>query len=70
MERYMVQVQILGYQFIGFLAEAFGLPPDALACFYEPDVCMQHRSKVGVILLIFNACISYHIYTDCQVSSP
>jgi isopenicillin N synthase-like dioxygenase len=46
MERYMVQVQILGYQFIGFLAEAFGLPPDALACFYEPDVCMQHRSKI------------------------
>jgi len=46
LERYMAQVQALGYQFIGLLAEAFGLPSDALACFYDSDACMQHRSKI------------------------
>ena len=58
MERYLAQIQALGYKFIGFLAEAFGLPLDALSCFYDSDDRMQHRSKVGIlhsiILFIFH----------------
>jgi len=50
MERYLAQIQALGYEFIGFLAEAFGLPSDALACFYDEDDYMQHRGKVGIVL--------------------
>jgi len=46
MERYLAQVQALGYKFIGLLAEAFGLPSDALARFYDSDDLMQHRNKI------------------------
>ncbi|KAF7981354.1 hypothetical protein HWV62_33811 [Athelia sp. TMB] len=46
MERYLAQVQALGYKFIEFLAEAFGLSHDALSQFYNSDKLMQHRAKV------------------------
>ena len=47
MERYLLQIQALGYKFIGLLAEAFGLPSDAISRFYDTDELMQHRGKVG-----------------------
>ena len=53
MEGYLAQIQALGYKFIGLLAEAFGLPSDALARFYDSDDLMQHRGKVWVIFPIF-----------------
>lgn len=46
METYLQQVQALSYQFISLLAEAFGLPSDALNKFYDADKFMQHRGKV------------------------
>lgn len=46
MERYLGQVQALGYAFIELLAEAFGLSHNALSQFYDSDALMQHRSKV------------------------
>ncbi|KAF7973261.1 hypothetical protein HWV62_38745 [Athelia sp. TMB] len=46
MERYLAQVQALGYKFIELLAEAFGLPHDALSQFYDSDELMQHRAKI------------------------
>ncbi|KAJ7762658.1 hypothetical protein B0H16DRAFT_1368907 [Mycena metata] len=46
MERYLLDVQKLSYEFIGFLAEAFGLPATALAQFYDRDEFMQHRGKI------------------------
>jgi len=46
MEKYLSQVQALGYKFIGLLAEAFGLSSDALVRFYDSDELMQHRSKI------------------------
>ncbi|KAG2074738.1 Clavaminate synthase-like protein [Suillus decipiens] len=46
MEKYLQQVQALSYQFISLLAEAFGLPSDALKKFYDTDELMQHRGKV------------------------
>lgn len=46
MEIYLQQVQALSYQFISLLAEAFGLPSDALNKFYDTDELMQHRGKV------------------------
>ncbi|KAG2342825.1 Clavaminate synthase-like protein [Suillus weaverae] len=46
MEIYLQQVQALSYQFISLLAEAFGLPSDALNKFYDIDELMQHRGKV------------------------
>ncbi|KAH7923163.1 Clavaminate synthase-like protein [Leucogyrophana mollusca] len=46
MEKYLAQVQALSYQFISLLAEAFGLPADALNKFYDTDELMQHRGKV------------------------
>ena len=49
MERYLAQVQALGYKFIGLLAETFGLPSDALVRFYDSDELMQHRSKVSAV---------------------
>lgn len=45
MEDYLLQVQALSYHFISLLAEAFGLPSDALAKFYDSAECMQHRGK-------------------------
>jgi len=55
MERYLAQIQALGYKFIGFLAEAFGLPLDALSCFYDSDDRMQHRSKIVMYPPLGNA---------------
>ena len=46
MEHYLSQVQNLSYEFISLLAEAFGLPPDGLAHFYDTDDLMQHRAKI------------------------
>ncbi|KAJ7090785.1 hypothetical protein B0H15DRAFT_778937 [Mycena belliarum] len=46
MERYLLQVQKLSYDFVGLLAEAFGLPSDALAQFYDRPEFMQHRGKI------------------------
>ena len=46
MERYLNQVQDLSYKFSSLLAEAFGLPPNGLAHFYDTDELMQHRSKI------------------------
>ncbi|KAJ6573393.1 hypothetical protein DFH09DRAFT_1151730 [Mycena vulgaris] len=46
MERYLLDVQALSYAFISLLAEAFGLPPDALSQFYDTDELMQHRGKI------------------------
>lgn len=48
METYLQQVQALSYQFISLLAEAFGLPSDALNKFYDADKFMQHRGKVNI----------------------
>lgn len=46
MEAYLAHVQQLSYRFISLLAEAFGLPSDALDKFYDTDELMQHRGKV------------------------
>ncbi|KAF8157427.1 hypothetical protein K438DRAFT_1861527 [Mycena galopus ATCC 62051] len=46
MERYLLEVQDLSYEFIGLLAEAFGLPSDSLKQFYDRDELMQHRGKI------------------------
>ncbi|KAI9571180.1 hypothetical protein HD554DRAFT_2239784 [Boletus coccyginus] len=46
METYLAHVQQLSYRFISLLAEAFGLPSDALSKFYDRDELMQHRGKV------------------------
>ncbi|KAK7001541.1 Clavaminate synthase-like protein [Favolaschia claudopus] len=46
MERYLLDVQQLSYDFIGLLAEAFGLPPEALKQYYDTDERMQHRGKI------------------------
>lgn len=45
MENYLMQIQALCYNFIPLLAEALGLPSDALAKFYDSDDLMQHRGK-------------------------
>jgi hypothetical protein len=42
MEKYLSQVQALGYKFIELLA---------LARFYDSDELMQHRGKVGLLPL-------------------
>ncbi|KAG6860048.1 hypothetical protein C0995_016504 [Termitomyces sp. Mi166 len=54
LERYFEQVQELGYTFISLLAEAFGLPPDALNHFYDTPEKMQHRGKI----------VKYPVVTD------
>ncbi|KAJ7457815.1 hypothetical protein FB451DRAFT_1341880 [Mycena latifolia] len=46
MERYLLQVQTLSYDFVRLLAEALDLPSDALSVFYESEEFMQHRSKI------------------------
>ena len=53
----MAQIQALGYRFIALLAEAFGLPSDALARFYDSNELMQHRAKVRIMSLILAACM-------------
>jgi len=50
METYFKQVQVLSYQFISLLAEAFALPSDALNKFYDTDELMQHRGKAKVTI--------------------
>jgi isopenicillin N synthase-like dioxygenase len=50
MEKYLSQIQALGGHFIELLAEAFGLPSNALARFYDSDDRMQHRAKVAIVL--------------------
>jgi len=46
MESYLEQVQALSYKLSSLLAEAFGLPANGLAHFYESDELMQHRAKI------------------------
>jgi hypothetical protein len=46
LEEYFAQVQQLSYNFSSLLAEAFGLPSDALRKFYGTDPNMQHRGKI------------------------
>jgi isopenicillin N synthase-like dioxygenase len=46
MEKYLLEVQELSYEFIGLLAEAFGLPADTLKQFYDTAELMQHRGKI------------------------
>ncbi|KAG6876712.1 hypothetical protein C0992_012050 [Termitomyces sp. T32_za158] len=54
LERYFEQVQELSYMFISLLAEAFGLPPNALKHFYDTPEKMQHRGKI----------VQYPVVTD------
>ena len=44
--RYLAQVEQLSYEFIGLLAEAFGLPRSIMRGFYETDGPTPHRAKV------------------------
>ncbi|KAI9571181.1 hypothetical protein HD554DRAFT_2312453 [Boletus coccyginus] len=46
METYLEHVQQLTYRFISLLAEALGLPSDALDKFYDREELMQHRTQV------------------------
>lgn len=46
MERYLDQVEALGYAFCGLIAEAFGLGPDGLSPFFDAPELMQHRAKI------------------------
>ncbi|KAG5734874.1 putative iron/ascorbate oxidoreductase [Termitomyces sp. T112] len=54
LEGYFEQVQELSYAFISLLAEAFGLPTNALRHFYDTPEKMQHRGKI----------VQYPIITD------
>ena len=44
--RYLAQCEELGHQFMGLIAEAFGLEKDAFGIFFHPEV--QPRSKVRI----------------------
>ena len=46
MERYLDQVEALGYTFCSLIAEAFGLGPDGLSQFFDAPELMQHRAKI------------------------
>lgn len=46
MERYLEEVEELGYKMSSLIAEAFGLGPNGLAHFYDADPLMQHRGKI------------------------
>jgi hypothetical protein len=46
MTQYLDQVTQLSDEFSSLVAEALGLPPDALARFYDKPEYMQHRLKV------------------------
>ncbi|TFK44049.1 iron/ascorbate oxidoreductase [Crucibulum laeve] len=46
MERYLDQVDALGYEFSSLVAEALGLPADGLSHFYDVPELMQHRAKI------------------------
>ncbi|KAH9943893.1 hypothetical protein B0H21DRAFT_747434 [Amylocystis lapponica] len=46
MLRYLKQVEQLSYAFVGLIAEAFDLPRDTLATYFEAEGFMQHRAKV------------------------
>ena len=43
---YLNQLVNLSYEFISLLAEAFGLPSDALSVFYDAAEDMHHRGKI------------------------
>ncbi|KAF8169080.1 hypothetical protein BJ912DRAFT_187178 [Pholiota molesta] len=46
MERYLEQVEDLGYKFCSLIAEAFGLGPEGLSAFFDTPDLMQHRAKI------------------------
>ena len=46
MLRYLAGVERLSFEFTDLLAEALGLPPDALKAFYETEKPVQHWAKV------------------------
>lgn len=46
MLRYLAAVEKLSFEFTNLLAEALGLPPDALKAFYETEIPVQHWAKV------------------------
>ncbi|KAL1743787.1 hypothetical protein HDZ31DRAFT_83172 [Schizophyllum fasciatum] len=45
-ERYLLEVQELGYAFAGLVGEALGLGEGGLAKFYDKPELMQHRAKL------------------------
>jgi isopenicillin N synthase-like dioxygenase len=53
-EQYLSHVQSLSYEFSSLLAEAFGLPPEDLAQFYDVEEHMQHRAKIVCYPLVDN----------------
>jgi isopenicillin N synthase-like dioxygenase len=46
MERFLIQVEAFSLKFIRLLAEAFGLPPNALDKFHDSKHLMQHRQRL------------------------
>ncbi|KAF8882718.1 hypothetical protein BD779DRAFT_1663273 [Infundibulicybe gibba] len=44
--QYLAEVETLSYDFSSLIAEAFGLPADGLAHFYDTLELMQHRAKI------------------------
>ena len=46
MLRYLAGVEKLSFEFTNLLAEALGLPSDALKAFYETEMPVQHWAKV------------------------
>lgn len=46
MERYLDQVEELGYKFCSLIGEAFGLGPEGLSAFFDVPELMQHRAKI------------------------
>lgn len=45
-ERYLAEVQALGYAFARLVSEALGLGPEGLDKFYDEPELMQHRAKI------------------------
>lgn len=45
-ERYLSQVQDLGYAFSSLISEALGLGPKGFDRFYDPPELVQHRAKI------------------------
>lgn len=52
MLRYLAQLETLSNDFIGLIAEAFGIPRKTMDVFFEEPAHMQHRAKVISELLI------------------
>ncbi|KAF7310500.1 hypothetical protein HMN09_00592500 [Mycena chlorophos] len=46
MEKYLLEVQELSYNFANLISEALGLPQGSLAQFYDRPEFMQHRGKI------------------------